>query len=194
MRTILILLAVTALGLSSLADAADMTVQPLKSLETSQAEGYSMLVRKETSLLTRIQTRLEVNQREVWWLVFNNPSACAARPCQLQDIYNLDTRADLIRARENEAGADGAGNICLTAGKGGRSLMPDLGLAAAGLAEIRAAEVQVIVTDSVPGLKSLITRRNAGFTSNCAGGECSALLVAVHAPTAPLLVAANFSR
>jgi len=194
MRKIFIMLAATGLGLSSFSHAADLTVQPLRNSESSQIEGYSMLVRKDESLLTRIESSLAPTDREVWWLVFNNPSACATRPCKLTDIYRTDTGADLIRARDEAAGKDGSGNICLSMGSGGSSMMPDLGLGAAGLANVHAAEVQVIVTSSSPGLRSLISRRNGGFAGNCGGGQCSALLVAVHVPRSPQIIAANLGR
>ena len=69
MRRIPILLAATGLALFSFTSGAETTVQPLRNVDSLEASGYSMLVRKEDSLLTRVESSQPASEREIWWLV-----------------------------------------------------------------------------------------------------------------------------
>lgn len=174
-------LALAAFSIGSVA-AADLTVKPLQRLDTAELSGYSMLVRKDESVLARVDTGEGTSEQRVWWLVFNNPDACASRPCTVRDIYRKDTRADLIPADEEQRSKSAQGDICLKAGSGNRSMMPRFGMPASGLADIGVAEVQLIVAEGGREIESWIRRMSSDTQAGCAAGSCGDLMIAVHAP------------
>ncbi len=178
----LIILAPLALGLASICSAADTTVKPLTRVDDQRLAGYSMLVRKESSILARVDTGRPTSGEQVWWLVFNNPEACATRPCSVQDIYSKDTRADLIPADQEQRGRSHSGNICLTAGERSKSLMPRFGMPANGLIDAGAAEVQLLVGEAAREMESWVRRMSSDSMSDCASGSCGPVMIAVHTP------------
>lgn len=178
----LILLAPLALGLASVCSAADTTVTPLTRVDDQRPGGYSMLVRKESSILARVDTGSPLKGEQVWWLVFNNPEACSTRPCSLRDIYRKDTRADLIPADEEQRARSAAGNMCLTAGAASESLMPRFGMPANGLIDANTAEVQLLVAEAARQVEAWVRRMSSDSLSDCAGGSCGKVMIAVHTP------------
>ncbi len=182
MLRILIMLTATGLGMSSVCGAADMTVQPLKRVDDASTAGYSMLVRKDQSILARVATGGSAVDEQVWWLVFNNPEACASRPCTVKDIYRSDTRADLIPVDQEQRHASATGDICLPAGKGDRSLMPRFGLPASGLVNASEAEVQLVVAAAANEFESWVRRMGSDFYADCKGSGCNPVMIAVHTP------------
>lgn len=179
----LILLAITALGLATTGGAAEMTVKQLRHLDTQQLGGYSMLVRKDQSMLARVDSGQGSGEQQVWWLVFNNPDACASRPCSISDIYRKETLADLIAADEEQRTSSATGDMCLKAGAARRSLMPRFGMPANGVVDIATAEVQLLVADSANDMESWIRRMSSDNHAGCGAGNCAKMLVAVHAPS-----------
>lgn len=176
------LLIIASWGLTTVSGATEMTVKPLKRLDTAQLGGYSMLVRKDQSVLARIDNGQVNSDQRVWWLVFNNPEACASRPCAVRDIYRKETRADLIPADEEQRAASATGDMCLQAGTTQKSLMPRFGMPASGLVDTASAEVQLIVGDAANDMESWIRRMSSSVMAGCDGGNCTELLVAIHTP------------
>lgn len=176
------LLFITSWGLATASNAAETTVTPLKRLDTAQLGGYSMLVRKDQSMLARIDDGQVRSNQKVWWLVFNNPEACASSPCSVRDIYRKETRADLIPADEEQRAASATGDMCLQAGASHKSLMPRFGMPASGLVDTANAEVQLIVSDAASDMESWVRRMSSDVMAGCDSGSCTELLVAVHTP------------
>lgn len=166
-------------GLVSLC-AADTTVIPLVSFDAATPSGYTMLVRKERSILARVETNAAREQQQVWWLVFNNPEACADRPCKVQDIYRKETRADLIPVDEDQRARSAAGDMCLQTGPHSNSLMPRFGMPASGLVDVSTAEVQLLVASASEHMESWVRRATSDLMRSCA--ECNQVKVAIHTP------------
>ncbi|NNF50798.1 MAG: hypothetical protein HKN59_00020 [Gammaproteobacteria bacterium] len=167
-------------ALISLCEAADTTVKPLVSFDASRAAGYTLLVRKESSILARVESEASRNDEQVWWLVFNNPSECASSPCSLQDIYRKETRADLIPVDHEQRIRSKAGDMCLTAGSQAGSLMPRFGMSSSGLVDVAKAEVQLLVADAGEHMESWVRRASSDVMQGCA--SCNQVKVAVHTP------------
>ncbi len=168
------------LGLISIAAAGDMTVKPLVSFDAAMPAGYTMLVRKDNSILARVDSANPGRDEQVWWLVFNNPDACAARPCTLQDIYRKDALADLIPVDVEQRARSKAGDMCLQTGQQANSLMPRFGMPANGLTDISAAEVQLLVAGANEHMESWVRRASSDLMRDCS--TCNKVKVAIHAP------------
>lgn len=177
-----IILFMGCIGLTSMCAAADTTVQALVSVDAAVQSGYTMLVRKENSILARVDSGSPRSDEQVWWLVFNNPEACAARPCSLDDIYRRETRADLIPADEKQRAHSETGDMCLQAGQGSRSLMPRFGMPANGLTDVASAEIQLLVAGVDEHMEAWVRRATSDLMRSCAGASCDSIKVAVHTP------------
>lgn len=60
--------------------------------------GNSRLVRSPKGISANYQTEglYPGHAMTLWFIVFNNPAACASRPCQLGDFFNPDAMADFL--------------------------------------------------------------------------------------------------
>lgn len=167
-------------ALISVSEAADTTVKPLVSYDASRAAGYTLLVRKDDSVLARVESESSPDSEQVWWLVFNNPSECASRPCTVKDIYRKETRADLIPVDPEQRASSAAGDMCLKAGYRSGSLMPRFGMSSSGLVDVAEAEVQLLVANAGEHMESWVRRASSDVMQGCI--DCNQVKVAVHAP------------
>jgi len=85
----------------------------------------------------------------LWWIVFNNPQACSARPCLPQDLGNPDTGPSFFGAGSGRV-SDEFGHVRLEAGiVAGAGLPEDVDdvFFGEGLTAPLTAEVQLVVRD-----------------------------------------------
>lgn len=141
----------------------------------------------------------------MWFIVYNNPSACSTDPCSIADVFNPATEGDFLYGAGKIVGASG------DAGFGGRlgvgdvsgSGFPEIGLppeTAVGLTDPWSAEVHLALHSHGPArtgqvLKSQLSSFTGGclvFLGNAFGqaegpgdipddpGECSTFAASVH--------------
>jgi hypothetical protein len=129
----------------------------------------------------------------IWWIVFNNPEACATTPCDEPDLFNPEVEADVLYA---------AGAVTQT-GRGyfrGRLTENDRSgsiahvfemPAASGLHNAETAEVHLIVRSHGPVIPEVLERQLNSYEGGCntelpvgeiprAVGECADVEFAVH--------------
>lgn len=82
--------------------------------------GGATLYRSKQRLTMRVATSgLDMNAAyTVWWVVFNNPSACSPPGCGMDDLANPDARAAVFYAAGFVTGLDGSGNVSAELGAG----------------------------------------------------------------------------
>ena len=89
------------------------------------------------------------NAFTLWWVVFNNPGACSARPCLPEDLGNPDTEPSFFGAGSGRV-SDEFGHVRLEAGiVAGAGLPEDVDdvFFGEGLTAPLTAEVQLVVRD-----------------------------------------------
>lgn len=130
------------------------------------------LQRLEDGLMTRTDS-LELTPGHVvtlWWVVFNNPDACASSPCGLPDLFVEDVQAACLAA--DGAIVTGAGaasfNDRLGIGEGRDSCLPHFpGGIDYGLQNPRGAEVHLMVHDHGPVQPGLVPVMRSTFAGGC---------------------------
>jgi len=107
--------AVLSAGLALPAQAADRSnvYQPFDcSGDDCVDVGESRLLRSADGIVATVTTsRLRKGQAySLWWVVFNNPEACAPGPCNVEDLSNEDTQPTAIWGSGAVVGDFGTGN------------------------------------------------------------------------------------
>ena len=210
----LVLAAVTATITATAASAAPATqsTHPVVwTWDPTTPIGTSTLVRTDAGLSATIQSSgIPAGQAvTLWFIVFNNPSACAGDPCSIVDlIFNPAAEGDFLvgggkvtgdSARVNLGGSlqvgDSSGSGFIEIGMPGRAI---------GLTNPRGAEVHLALHSHGPAVAGPTLRNQINsFTGGCqvflgnggfvgsgiadgpedvpdAVGECSTLQVSVH--------------
>lgn len=129
------------------------------------------LQRLESGLATRTDTR-ELTPGHVvtlWWIVFNNPGACADTPCVLDDLFDDDVEAACLAA--DGAVVTGAGSAAfsdrLGIGEGRDSCLHKFGATDHGLLDPQGAEVHLMVHDHGPVQPGLVPVMRSTFDGGC---------------------------
>lgn len=157
--------------------------------------GSSTLVREADAMRMQLDTDA-LSPRETvtaWWVVFNEPDACAG-PCDGDDIFvggdpaaPLDqaaiARADVVAAYATGqmASADGAVDLRAEILEGEREGTREVILGdGATLKDAATAEVHLVVRSHGPAIEGQVDDQIGSF-----GGGCTSLLVPPDAPDAP---------
>jgi hypothetical protein len=172
----------------------------------STVVGQSRVVRTADGLNVSMQTStLPPGQAVTLWIgVFNNPSACAMRPCGADDIGNPAVQADFLWATGHVVGESGRAGLAgrLPVGDASASLFNELGVpeAAVGLTNPWTAEVQLLVHAHGPAQTGQMLRSQlTSFLGGCETflpaigavatdpshipdqvGECSTFQISIH--------------
>lgn len=161
-----------------------------------------------TSVLRRTKKGLTVNYKTdalipghtytMWWVIFNNPEACATTPCTMSDFMNAaEVQPVLIYGAGHLVGESGKGNFSshLKVGDDTGSINELLGLPEVeGLLEDNtfSAEVHMIIRSHGPAIPGLIDEQIRVFTGGCSvdfdpfteipdeEGECGDVEVSIH--------------
>ncbi|NJY61687.1 hypothetical protein HC174_02810 [Salinimicrobium sp. CDJ15-81-2] len=165
-----------------------------------------------TSVLRRTKNGLTINYKTdglipghtytMWWVIFNNPEACATTPCTMDDFMNAgEVQPVLIYGTGHLVGQSGKGNFSshLKVGDNDGSINELLGLPeVGGILEGNAfsAEVHMIIRSHGPAIPGLINEQISIFTGGCEvdfapfteipdeEGECGDVEVSIHLPVA----------
>lgn len=163
-----------------------------------------------TSILRRTKNGLTINYKTdglipghtytMWWVIFNNPEACATTPCTMDDFMNAgEVQPVLIYGTGHLVGQRGKGNFSshLKIGDDDGSINELLGLPEVdGLLEGNAfsAEVHMIIRSHGPAIPGLIDEQISVFTGGCEvdfapfteipdeEGECGDVEMSIHLP------------
>ena len=173
----------------------------------NKVQGHSKLIRSEGGLKAKIETRGlgKFNAFTLWFVVFNNPDACATDPCTVADLEIPDAQGDFLYG----GGIVTSGGFTrfsgkLDAGDSSGSGFPEIGAppeAAIGLTNPMGADVLLAIHSHGPAtsgatLKSQVSSFAGGclppFLGDAFGwaegrsdiprveGECSTLQVSTH--------------
>lgn len=140
----------------------------------------------------------------MWFVVVNNPAACASHPCTAEDVlFNPAAEGDFLLAAGNVIGGSGRGEFGghLKVGDTAGSGFPEIGLPerAIGLTDPWNAEVHLILHSHGPAVPGQVLKSQlSSFTGGCAVfngplgfaagpgdlpdavGECSSFQFSVH--------------
>jgi hypothetical protein len=159
----------------------------------SVSVGYSTLKRDERGVQFWLRTS-EITPRHavtIWWVVFNNPEACAANPCDEPDLFNPAVEADVLYAAGSIVNANGESAFAgrLQEGRTHGSIADVFGLpAASGLHDAGKAEVHLVVrSHGEYTSSSQLTTYGGGCTTELpvgtmpsAVGECADIQFSMH--------------
>lgn len=131
-----------------------------------QVEGaQAKLTTNESGATVRFQTSglTPGNAYTVWWIIFNNPAACAAPGCSDADFGNAAALPELTYATGHVIGDSGKGNFGahLQAGE-----VPG-GWFGYGFTNPTGAEIHVAIHDHGPMIPSLVNEMISTFAGGC---------------------------
>jgi hypothetical protein len=132
------------------------------------------LVRRDDGLSIRFSTEhlRPGHAYTLWFVVLNNPDACAATPCSAQDILlNPDTSAQVTYATGHVSGGSGRATLAASFRVGAL----DGWLPGAELSNPRTAEVQLVLNDHGPVLKGYMPEMIKTYRSGCTDASLPAI-------------------
>lgn len=166
--------------------------------------GASSLVRNRNGVTATLRTTelLAGHAYTLWWVVFNEPSACAPDDgdeeiegvdCSAADLGKPAVKADVLFATGHVVGGSGKGNFAarLNEGDTDGSLFPP---PSAGLIDAAQAEIHLVVRSHGPAIPGEVNEQIRSFGGGCTAfldppavpgeeGECADVQFAVHAPS-----------
>jgi hypothetical protein len=125
----------------------------------------------------------------VWWVFFNNPSACRlgmfGATCGLGDLANPEVQASVQFAAGHVIGGEGVANYGGHFSVGATPVCAGFGLPCAGLLDARRADVHLVVRTHGPAIPGLVDEEISSFNGGCLTGEpnvglCRNLQASVH--------------
>ncbi|HKO33859.1 MAG TPA: hypothetical protein VJY85_08950 [Candidatus Limnocylindria bacterium] len=138
------------------------------------ASAQADLVRRPGGVSFRLQTeQLRPHHAyTVWFVVINNPSACAAHPCSGPDIIlNSATDSQVTYGAGHISGASGRGSFA-----GSFRAGPIEGwLAGGGLWDPMTAEIQLVLNDHGPKLTDFMPGMISTYRSGCTEASIPAI-------------------
>jgi hypothetical protein len=136
--------------------------------------GRSALVRNEKGVAATFETSNLPPGRAVtlWFGVFNNPAACATRPCTPADAGNPDVQGDFLWGAGHIVGASGKGAFAgrLAVGDASGSAFIEFGMpqAAVGLLDPWNAEIILLLHSHGPSLTGQALKQQlTSFLGGC---------------------------
>ncbi|NIX56114.1 MAG: hypothetical protein GWN14_09345 [candidate division Zixibacteria bacterium] len=111
----------------------------------------------------------------VWWVVFNEPGECGTSPCGEADIFDPDTRTDVLYAAGHVVGNGSQTNFAsqLSLGDNSDSIMPffnallGTNLPSLGLENPHSAEVHLVVRTHEEALPEFMPDMIRTFNGGC---------------------------
>jgi hypothetical protein len=175
-------LALTMAGLLSVAlgsgvamAASDRSTQPVVQIWDGTPTGTSTLVRTDSGISASYHSSgLPAGQAvTLWFVVWNNPSACAPGPCGAVDLFtNLSAEGDFLFGSGHVIGTSGIGNFGahLAVGDTTGSGFSEIGMLdrPIGLTNPRGAQVALLLHShgpAVPG--ATLSSQVSSFTGGC---------------------------
>ena len=107
----------------------------------------------------------------MWWVIFNNPGACAGSGCGAADLANPVVRASVFYAAGFVTGDDGTGNISAEVDAGalpvGLDVEPDGTVAGLDGGNGLAAEVHLVIRAHGPVIPGMADAQFGFFDGGC---------------------------
>jgi len=141
----------------------------------------SQLIRGKDAVFMTLNTRaLNPNWvYTVWFGIFNNPSACATRPCSGADFANPAVMGSRVNGGGRIIGDDGAAAYGSFLGIGDTAFAFD----GPGLLDPKHAEIHLVVRSHGPALAGpALMAQLTTFNGGCPPNMCVNVQVSVHAP------------
>jgi hypothetical protein len=142
--------------------------------DPSAVTGNSTLIRTDTGISAVLHTsELQPGHAmTLWFIVFNNPDACATRPCSAADLFNPVVQGDFLLGAGNIVGGTGQAVYggALQVGDTRGSGMIEIGLTelAVGLLNPFGAEIQLAVHSHGPALSGQeLAAQISSYTGGC---------------------------
>jgi hypothetical protein len=164
-----------SLGSGVVTASSSRSTEPVVQIWDGTQTGWSTLVRTDSGISASYQsTGLPAGQAvTLWFVVFNNPSACAPGPCSAVDLFNNPAaQGDFLIGSGKVIGASGAGNFGahLRVGDTSGSAFREIGMAdrAIGLTNPRGAQVALLLHSHGPIVPGDIPSQLSSFTGGCA--------------------------
>ena len=165
------------------------------SMESGITVGRSRLGRNGSSVRILLNTTgiPEEQALTLWWIIFNNPSACASSPCGEPDLFLPEVEADVLYAAGSVV-TQGRAEFSATLRENDNSgsiahlfEMPG----APGMVDAEKAEVHLVVRSHGPIIPDLLDRQLGSYEGGCEveltpgempdrEGECSDIQFSVH--------------
>jgi hypothetical protein len=142
--------------------------------DSSLVTGTSTLLRNETgvSAVLRTSELAPGHAMTLWFIVFNNPDACATSPCSASDLFNPVVQGDFLLAAGNVVGGTGRAVYggALQVGDTRGSGMIEIGFPelAVGLLNPLTAEIHLAVHSHGPALRGReLAAQISSYTGGC---------------------------
>lgn len=156
----------------------------------AELPGTTTLTRTDSGIsMTMHATDLTAHDAyTVWFVIFNNPEACAAPACSVADVFaNRGTPSLRIAAGHvvGEGGADNFGGHLSAGNTGGPACSSNpatLGICGPGLLNPRGAVVHLVLRKHGPAIPELVNEQIGSFGGGCAINTCANVQAAVHVP------------
>jgi hypothetical protein len=120
----------------------------------------------------------------VWWVIFNNPSACShgmgGLRCGAGDLSQPAVMASVQFATGHIIGPDGVGDYGAYLRQGDTSGCASPGLPCNGLASARSADVHLVVRTHGAPIPGLIPEQIHSFNGGCPPNTCKNVQAAPH--------------
>lgn len=115
----------------------------------------------------------------VWWVFFNNPSACATSPCSGADLMNPQVHSSRVNVAGRIVGADGTAAYASFLAVGDTTGAFD----GPGLLDSRRAEIHLAVRTHGPALSgSMLMAQLTLFNGGCPPNTCANVQSSIHEP------------
>lgn len=165
----------------TLAKTSSSTSEVISSADGSVV-GSSKLVRNKNGVSLTLNTSgLEPGSAvTVWWVVFNNPGACAG-DCDGTDLGNPNVAGDVIYGAGHVVGGNGTANFAahLNEGDSGGSLFPQ---PSPGLIDAETAEIHIVVRSHGPAIPGMIDEQIHTVNGGCPPNVCEDIQFAIYQP------------
>jgi len=167
----LIAIALTAVASASPAQSTTSNVYKFDPFPTpgAQVEGaQAKLTTNESGATVRFQTSglTPGNAYTVWWIIFNNPAACADPGCSDADFDNADAKPELTYATGHVIGGSGKGNFGAHLSAADPGEVPG-GWFGYGFKYPTTTEIHVAIHDHGPIIPGLVNEMISTFAGGC---------------------------
>lgn len=196
MKRIFVLLAALLLSLGAMAPAsaggpADHQTGAVVDIETGEGVGVARLVRTDSGVSYNLRTTGldKGHATSNWWVIFNNPDACATEPCDLADLFVPAVDAAVMAGGGNAVGGSGRSSYAAHLSVGQITREHPAFEGGPGLTNPRGAEIHLVVRSHgpiIPGMnRAMFHSFEVGCTPETSAGfgdgpnECADLQVAV---------------
>lgn len=115
----------------------------------------------------------------IWWVIFNNPDACAGDPCQVFDLFNPAVNAAVQAGGGHVIGGSGEASFAGHLNEGQITNEHPAFIGGPGLVDARGAEIHLVVRSHGPVIPGLNHEMFTSFEVGCDVNDCEDLQFAL---------------